>query len=299
MPVPTVTSLPWVCEPVRGVDSIRPPLFATPAKLCDAHMHVFGPLSNYPAAAGARYDWPGGDLDHYLGVAGKLGIARIVLVQPSFYGQDNSCMVAAMRVLGDRCRGVVFMPDMRHDAELEELRRIGVRGVRLDLFKAVDRGETIQAMKARLLGAADLARDFGWHVELYSPGAVTHQLIDALARLDAPFSVNHLGYMAPADGMTDNHFRDFVELVGSTEAWVKLTAPYRLKPESTERTRDMAMALIEAAPERIVWGTDWPHIPTGALDTGLMLNLLQTWCPDPDRRDAILAENPARLYQFE
>lgn len=289
----------WVCAPLRPIEAVTKPCFPVPEYLCDSHMHVFGDLERYPAVPGARYNWPAASLEAYLDIVDRLGIRRVVFVQPSYYGLDNSCLIDAMRVVGRPCRGVIFLPDKPDGRELDALHDVGVRALRLDFFKAIEDGLSIDQMAAEIDRAARLAKPRGWHIELYSPGKVTHRLLDALARLDIAFSVNHFGYMAQADGMNDDHFTDFLKLVASSDCWVKFTAPYRLKPEMADRVCWMSSELIATAPDRMVWGTDWPHIPSGDLDTGQLFNRMVEWCPDPAVRERILVSNPARLYGFD
>lgn len=289
----------WTCEPVRSVKETAPPVFILPEGVCDSHMHIFGPIGDYPPVRDARYDWPGATLDQYLDIADHLSIARVVFVQPSYYGLDNRCMFDAMRRMSRTHRAVVFLPDEVSSRELDEMHAIGVRGLRLDFFKAADEGCSLADMEAMLQRAARLAAPLDWHVEIYGPGHITHDLIGALGKIRVPVSINHFGYMSQADGMDDAHFEDFVSFVGASGCWVKLTAPYRLKPASSARAIWMARQLVDAAPDRIVWGTDWPHIPQGSLDTGALFNDLLEWCPDERRRNAILADNPARLYGFD
>jgi len=284
---------------VRAVKQIAHPEFVVPEGLCDTHMHVFGPVDDYPAVANARYDWPGATLEQYLDIADHLSIARVVFVQPSYYGADNRCMFDAMRRVSRPHRAVIFLPDEVTSRELDAMHEIGVRGLRLDLFRTADEGASLADMEMMLDRAAALAAPLGWHVEIYGPGHITHQMIAAFGRMRVPVSINHFGYMSQAEGMGDAHFQDFVSLVGSSGCWVKLTAPYRLKPASAERATWMGRQLIDAAPDRIIWGTDWPHIPQGSLDTGALFNELLNWCPNEARRNAILVDNPARLYGFD
>jgi 2-pyrone-4,6-dicarboxylate lactonase len=288
-----------ISEPLLPVKSIAAPNFSIPPLSCDSHMHVFGAEEIYPAVSDARYTRPDGDLEQYLKVAEVLQLERIVFVQPSFYGTDNACMLDAMAKLGDRCRGVVFMPDRPKASLIDQFRTLGVRGVRLDLYKLHQSGTALTEILRRVDEAANVAKAVGWHVELYSPGRVTTQILDSLKSLDIDFSINHLGYMTREAGLTDEDFRQFLELGQSEHCWVKLTAPYRVDDSNhTHRTDWMARELIAAMPDRLVWGSDWPHIPTSSRDTGELLNRLARWCPDERTRQRILADNPARLYQF-
>jgi 2-pyrone-4,6-dicarboxylate lactonase len=287
----------WVSEPLRDPTTVSRPAFVVPPLACDCHVHLFGRAHQYQEVHDARYTLPEGNLDQYLAVANRLSIERIVVVQPSFYGSDNSCLLSGVEALGDRSRGVVFLPERPEAALIDTLHRAGVRGLRLDFVKASAAGDGIVDIERRLHDAAVLAKSLNWHLELYSPGHVNSLLVDRLGALDVDFSVNHLGYIQ-AD-QTEEEFAQFLELSKSPHFWVKLTAPYRLGPDEQGKRADwMAPALIAALPDRIVWGSDWPHIPRGGRDTGGYLNRLQQWCPDDKLRKRILVDNPARLYQF-
>jgi 2-pyrone-4,6-dicarboxylate lactonase len=271
-----------------------------PADACDTHMHVFGSPNRYPSVADPKYDHPGGSPEEYAAVAAALGIGRMVLVQPSFYGTDNRFLLTALRAAGARARAVVFLPGPAVETRtLDELHERGVRGLRVDFFKLRDRGPVAAECLQLVHTAAALARSVGWHVELYAPGEIVRDLTQHLPELGVPISVNHMGYMRADQGLTDADFRRFVRAVESGPVWVKLTGPYRLADDDGwSRADEMARTLIEAAPERMLWGTDWPHIPDCGLDTGMLLARLAHWCPDESLRTRILVDNPACLYDY-
>jgi 2-pyrone-4,6-dicarboxylate lactonase len=271
-----------------------------PAHACDTHMHAFGPLDRYPSVATPRYDHPGGSLQQYASVAAALEIERMVFVQPSFYGTDNSFLLEALEKVGAPARGVVMLPDTEVAPNmLEELHERGVRGLRVDFFRMHDLGATQSEYLQVLRKAADLARSIGWHIELYSPGVVIRELTEHLPEIGVAVSVDHMGYMKGGHGLTDADFGKLVETAKSGQVWVKLTGPYRLSSNADwQHADEMARALVNAAPERMLWGTDWPHIPDCSLDTGALLARLVRWCPDDVLRTRILVDNPARLYDY-
>ena len=288
----------WISEPLRPADTLTPPAFAMPPLCCDSHMHVFGPIDAYPGIPDAKYTKPEGDLPEYLAVAARLHIARMVFVQASFYGTDNRCILDAMAQCGDQARGVVFLPEDAGPALLDDFHARGVRGIRLDLFKATAQGLSMDDVLARVARAAALAEPRGWHLEFYAPGQWVRALVPHLATLPVEWCVNHMGYMTAEEGLTDADFAAFADVLRG-RGWVKLTGAYRVSHDGPDERPDaMARALVAAAPDRTVWGTDWPHIPRGGRDTGALLNRLALWCPDPAARDRILADNPARLYGF-
>ena len=289
----------WVSEALRPVDQLSAPDFSVPDQACDAHMHVFGPIDRYPSGPNAKYTKPEGTLEQYQAVASRLGLHRMVLVQASFYGTDNRCILDAMAAIGDRARGVVFLPDEAPAAMLDDLHARGVRGLRIDLFKADRDGASLADVTAQIARLAGIARQFGWHIEFYAPGLWVRRLLPDLAKLDVDFSINHMGYMTAEEGLVDDDFRRLLDLARSERCWVKLTGPYRVAGEGDQARPDwMARELVATAPERLVWGTDWPHIPHGGRDTGALLSRLARWCPDAATRQRILVDNPARLYDY-
>lgn len=288
---------PLISEPIRPLDTIERPAFAVPPGACDVHMHVFGPADRYPCVAHPHYTLPDGRLGHSRDLMTILGLERFVIVQPSFYGTDNACLLDALIDAGEAARGVVMIEeDTAHD-ELERMHAAGVRGLRLDLFKrsSLPLAE-IQAYIERM--AAKIA-PLGWHLQFYVPGWVVRDLIDFLATLEIDYVIDHMGYMLEEDGLTEGDFARLLDLTRSGRCWIKLSAPYRLaKKRGYAAVEGVAKAIVAAAPDRSIWGSDWPHIPGLGRDTGELLNLLPVWAPDPAIRAQILVANPQRLFGF-
>ena len=286
-----------VCTPCRPADTLEPPKFEVPAGACDAHMHVFESRELYPSIAEPNYTLPDGRLDHYLRLMPMIGIDTFVIVQPSFYGTDNRCLLDALARAGDRARGVVMMEPDLPDAELERFHGLGVRGVRLDLFKRA--GLPRDELKAYIRAMAAKVGRLGWHLQFYTPGAVIRDLIDFLAELEIDFVMDHMGYMLEKDGLNDGDFDHMLDLVRDRRGWLKLSGPYRLaRHSSVEAVDAIATAIAAAAPQKVLWGSDWPHIPDGDRDTGELLNMLAGWAPDPAVRKLILVDNPRKLFDF-
>ena len=289
----------WISQSMRPASSLAEPTFAMPPLACDCHMHVFGSDEVYEPDADAKYTKPEGDLDQYRAVAERLGIGRMVFVQASYYGTDNRCILDAAARCGERARAVVFLPEGADARMLDDFQRRGVRGIRLDLFKASKYAWPRERVVAAIERAAAIAAPLGWHLEFYAPGRWVVDLLGVLDGLAVDWSVNHMGFMTEAEGLTDADFGRFVDLLRG-RGWVKLTGPYRVSPDGPDSRPDaMASALIQAAPDRCLWGTDWPHIPDGGRDTGALLERFARWCPDPALRERILVANPARLYGFD
>ena len=290
---------PLVSEPMRALETIERPLFAVPAGACDVHMHVFGPLDRYPCVPHPHYTLPDGDLGHFRKVMDVLELDRFVIVQPSFYDTDNRCLLDALAATTDgAARGVVMIEPDVPQAELERYHALGVRGVRLDLFKRstlprADIQDYITTMAAKVA-------PLGWHLQFYAPGWLVRDLIGFLGGLDGDFVIDHMGYMLEADGLTEADFERLLGLMRDGPCWLKLSAPYRLaKTRGYAAVEEVAKAIVLAAPGKAIWGSDWPHIPASSRDTGELLNLLVKWAPDAAVRRQILVDNPARLFGFD
>lgn len=277
-----------------------------PAGACDCHTHVFGPpvLFSYDPA---RTYTPGqASLEALSALHAALGIGRVVIVQPSPYGTDNSCTLDAVRRLGDRARAVaVVAPDIGANA-LQALHAAGVRGVRLNLETA---GMSDPGIAADLLRrAADKIAPLGWHVQTYTNMGVIAALHRVLSDLAAPVVIDHFGRAMASDGTAQTGFAALLDLVGTGKAYVKLSAAHRIAADP-EDAEPIARALIAANPARMLWGSDWPH-PAGRpgkrnisvvepfepIDDRRALARLMAWAGDLAK--TILVDNPARLYGF-
>lgn len=279
--------------PFNGLER---PTWTLPAGACDAHMHVFGPSAQYPADVAARYTCPPAPLADYQRVAAGLGLQRSVFVQPSFYGTDNSCLLDALAQTPN-ARGVVMVGPGVSLAQLNEWHAIGVRGLRVDLFRLVALGRTLGEIKAEVLAKCELAARFGWSVDLYVPGGVACGLADSFGALPCPVSIAHMGYLS-VDQASDAQCAAFLDAVDSGPVWFKLSGMYRYGPGQGEaRAEYLAKQLIARVPQRLLWGSDWPHVMDKPQDAGAFLNALYRYCGGDARLLArILVDNPATLY---
>ena len=265
---------------------------------CDSHFHVFGPAERFPYAADLRYKPPHAPLEDYLEHAKELGIERYVFVQPSAYGRDNACMLDAMREVGPAsCRGIVDIDENAPDAELERLHGAGVRGVRVNVnpIKAPDPGFS-RSLVTRIQRLDARCAELGWMLDFLTPGWLTRELMPALAKLKCRYTLAHMG-MFPAKDPVPADFVEFVERQG--KCWVKLTGVYRISTApGFADAAPLARALIAAAPERVIWGSDYPHLSFGHVHTDELFALLESWAPAAAARRRILQDNPARLFGF-
>ncbi len=282
-----------VTTPMRSADTNSRPGFTLPAGTCDSHFHVFE--AGYPHVPDPQYTFPEGTLDQYLAMTEVLGIDRMVIVQPTYYGDDNSLTLDTLGRLGDRARAVVRLPDDADSATLDEYDRAGVRAIRLDLFAR--RSLPLTEIQAYITRMAALATSLDWHLQFYAPGSVIRDLLPFLADLEVRFVIDHMGYMKKSDGLGDEDFTRLLGLLGSGNCWIKLTGPYRVAgDEPISSVASLGRALVAARADRLLWGTDWPHLPDGQRDTGELLALLADWAPDAADRDRILVDSPDLLF---
>jgi 2-pyrone-4,6-dicarboxylate lactonase len=209
------------CTPMRSAETLAPPAFAVPPGACDAHFHVFEP--GYPHVPHPQYTFPDGTIDQYLAMTGPLGLERMVLVQPSFYGTDNSLLEYTLKRLGPRCGGVIQIDEDMTDAELDAFHDLGVRAIRLDLFARAHwpTGEIIAYIRRMATRAAPR----GWHLQFYTPGTVVRDLLPFLADLEDTFVIDHMGYLTESD---PDFERRLLAVLAQGSCWIKLSGPYRV-----------------------------------------------------------------------
>ena len=268
--------------------------FALPAGAWDCHIHAIGDPARFPLDPRRGYTPALAPIEHYVALMDALGIARAVLVQPSIYGTDNAAMIDALTRHPSRFRGVAVVDAHVDDATLDTLHACGVRGVRANLLNPGG----ISLADAAALAPRLAAR--GWHLQLQIDVSA-FDAFDAVQRLSLPVVIDHFGYMAASKGPDEPGFRRLLALVAVGRCYVKLSAPYRLtawRMDAYGAVAPLARALVAANPERLVWGSDWPHtdVREDMPDDGDLVNLLEEWAPDTAQRHAILVENPIALY---
>jgi len=288
------------CPPPREPSR---PATAPPPKACDTHAHVFGPASRFPYADDRSYTPPDAPLAKYLGMLDTLGLARGVLVQGSAHGRDNAAMLDALARHPGGLRGVAVADADTPAAELRRWAALGVRGLRFNHFfrgGALHYRGGVPLSAARAL--APLMAELGWHLQLWIDVKDLPDTIPTLTSLGLPVVIDHMGRTDARAGTSSPGFQSLLRLVGDGGCWVKLSGAHRLSMRAPDYAdvRPFHDALLRANPERLMWGTDWPHprIEGDMPDAGRLLDLFQQWTPDQETRRRILAANPAHLYGF-
>ena len=275
----------------------RAPKLAAPAGACDCHMHVFDP--RFPASPHWKRTPPDAPLHAYRAFQRRIGTSRTVIVNPSTYGTDNRCTLDALAKIGDSARGVAVVDASVPDAELRRMSDLGVCGIRVNFVSPQSWGTTTTDMLETL--AARVA-DLGWHVQVFMLGDQIVALADVLQRLPTPIVIDHLGRLPQPAGIDHPAFAVIRRLLGGGRTWLKLSGAYmdtKAGPPGYSDVGTVARAFVKAAPERMAWGSDWPHTTADATpDDAVLFDLLADWAPDKTVRRRILVDNPAALYGF-
>jgi predicted TIM-barrel fold metal-dependent hydrolase len=283
----------------------RPPLpnptkpkYAPPPLACDAHCHVFGPPERFPYAPGRPYT-PAepAPKERLARLHAHLGLARAVIVQATPHGVDNGAMLDAIAASGGAYRGVALLGKDATDDELERLHAGGVRGARFNFVRHLG-GAPDPAYFDRTV---QRVKGLGWHVELHFDAEDIGTYRELLGRMSVPYVIDHMGRVKSDGGLEQPPLRMLLELLRDERAWVKVSGAERVSASGKRPFHDaipIARAIIEAAPDRVLWGTDWPHpnVPNEMPDDGELVDLFAAFCTDEGLRRKVLVDNPARLY---
>jgi predicted TIM-barrel fold metal-dependent hydrolase len=275
------------------------PLHQLPALACDAHCHVFGPADRFPYADDRSYTPPDAPFEHLVALHDFLGFERGVIVQASCHGTDNTAMIDAIGRGNGRYRGIAIVDDHIDGKGLDTLHEGGVRGVRFNFVKHLG-GAPDMGVFNRVL---ERIETMGWHVVLHLDATDIVELQDVLRRIRVPFVIDHMGRVRAQDGLEQEPFRLLVQLMRDNPlAWVKVCGAERVSAGKRpfEDAIPYAQTLIETAPDRVLWGTDFPHpnISKDMPNDGGLVDLMFRFCPDEGLRQKLLVDNPARLYDF-
>ena len=271
------------------------PRVPAPPGACDTHMHIFTP--GYAMLPGSNIPSQDGSLARYCEMQGRLGLTRTVIVQPTAYGCDNTITLDAMSELGN-ARGVAVVDPAAPDAEIERLSKLGMRGLRFHILPGCAlKWDALESMAARVT-------PFGWHLQFQFDATEFTTHAARLAKLPCDIVIDHIGRFAAPVDLDDANVRAMRKLVDSGRCWIKLSAPYhgsRAGPPHYADMHPLALALIEQAPDRMLWASNWPHpsLKKDFPDEAMLLDLLAEWVPDAATREKILVANPACLYGFD
>jgi len=274
------------------------PGISVPDGACDTHIHVYGPPDQYPSVSTTPFPVPDAPAAAFRkSMMEGLGIERAVVVQPSAYGKDNSCTLDAVAELGPSARAVVVVDTETTDEDLQRMTGAGARGIRFHMLPGgVLPWDILEEMAARI-------HAFGWHVQLQMDGRDLPEREEMLLGLPGTLVVDHTGKFLEPVGTDHPGFRTLLRLVDTGRVWVKLSAPYETSKTGAPDYSDvgtLARALIAAAPERMVWASNWPHpsAQDNLPDDGALMATILGWMGDDATRRRILADNPAELYGF-
>jgi predicted TIM-barrel fold metal-dependent hydrolase len=284
------------CLPPRAATSV--PNWKAPAHSTDCHFHINGPYDRYPLSPGRSYSPPVADVPAYQAMACAIGVGRMVIVQPSTFGTDNSCTLDAVELLGrDNSRAVVVIDDSFDINALKQMHARGARGVR---FNAVSgNGTPLDQLESLAAKVAQL----GWHIQFYTHREQIVELAPAIRKLPVTVVLDHMAGVQSDRGVNSAEFRAAAGLLQSGQAYVKISG-YRssVKGYPYDDVAPLARGFIEANPDRCVWGSDRPHPnlygDTHMPDDGQLFDMLGAWAPSDELRRKILVDNPARLYGF-
>ena len=285
----------------------RKPAFIPPPNSCDTHFHVFGPPEKFPFVSTHEYTPPAAPLEHYLKVAEVIGISRAIVVQPSVHGLDNSPTLDAIKQTGGRFLGVGRVDDKTSRSELQRLHEAGIRGVRFNLLNRPRGNVSLDVLDP----VVERIAEFGWSVDLHidPKNLLAHE--KRIRALPMAVVFDHIARINPADGLRQPAFQLLLDLLKEDRFWVKVSGADKICNTEVHsyfglpfiEVIPFARAVIEAAPNRVIWGTDWPHSnnfsPGKTPNDGDLLDLLAEFAPDEKTRRKILVDNPAVLYGFE
>ncbi len=282
--------------PPPHADPHAPTTFTPPPGAVDAHCHIFGPGDRFPYSADRTYTPPDSGIDDFENLQARLGLSNAVFVQASCHGTDNSAMLDALVRGAGRYAGVAMVDESVSDDQLRELHDAGVRGTRFN-FVAHLGGAPEPDVYWRIVHRVS---ELGWHIVLHFDAKDLEEHRPMLDAMPTPYVIDHMARVDAKAGLDQAPFRALLALMNDERCWVKISGAERLTANGTPPYDDVvpyACALIDAAPDRVLWGTDWPHPNVRQLpDDGDLVDLLTQFAPDESVRNRILVDNPRRLY---
>lgn len=294
----------------RGIHPFTPINFAVPSNACDCHTHIIGDEGTFPFFPGRVYTPPIALPQEMAALHRALHVKRVVIVTPSVYGTDNSATLYGIKAGGSNARGIAVIDEKTPEKDLDAMADAGIRGIRLNL--ATGGQPDLASARQRVAVAVNRIKSRNWHLQIYANLAVISGIKDLVFASPVPVVFDHFGGTQTALGPEQPGFADLIDLVRAGNAYVKFSGAYRASTQAPDflDVVPFAKGLIVANPDRVLWGTDWPHpnttpsahptdvTPRLVIDDGRLFNQFAVWAPDPQIRQKILVENPARLYGF-
>lgn len=279
-------------------DPHPPTTLEMPPNACDAHCHVFGPARLFPFAESRSYTPRDASIDDYEVLQARMGLSRAVFVQASCHGTDNAAMIDAIERGNGRYAGVAMIDESFTDADIGRLHDAGIRATRFNFVSHLGGAPDLDTFWR----IVDRLAPRGWHIVLHFDAKDLPRYADLFDRMPCTFVIDHMGRVPASDGLDQAPFRALLDVMRDERAWVKISGAERLTADGPPPYDDVvpfAQALIAAAPDRVLWGTDWPHPNVRHMpDDGDLVDLLARYAPDDQTRHAILVENPEKLYDF-
>lgn len=285
---------------IAGPDpNTKTPKFKLPPLTCDSHCHIFGPGDKYPYAPGRAYTPPDAPLEMLQALHRKLGVERAVIVNASVHGMDHRVALDAIAVSGGHYRAVCNIDETITEKELRDLHQGGFRGCRFNFVRHLGGVPDMKVFDRVLAQIAPL----NWHVDLHFDAIDIPQYTSMLKRLPIQYTIDHMGRIKAAEGLDQKPFQALIDIMKSDEkCWVKVCGCERVSAEGTPflDVVPFARRIVETAPDRVIWGTDWPHPNVKQMpNDGDLVDFVPLFLPEPELQRRILVENPARLFEFE
>jgi D-galactarolactone isomerase len=282
-------------QQVKWSEGTEAPKLKAPPNACDCHHHIYG--SQYKVDPRSTLRPADATVEDYRALQKRIGTSRNVIVQPSTYGTENAPTLDALKAFGPQARAVVVVDTSVTDADLKQMHALGTRGIRFNLAQA---GATTPEMLEPL---SKRVNELGWHIQINAPAAKIMEIMPILEKVPTPIVFDHLAHIPQPEGINHPLFAQVHKLIDKGKTWVKLSGAYadtKVGPPTYSDTIPVAQAYAKAAPERCVWGSDWPHPSEREKkpDDAVLLDLLTVWVPDEKVRHRVLVENPAVLYDF-
>ena len=275
----------------------KKPRLALPPGACDTHIHLFGPAAKYPVASDSPYTANDAPPEMLFELQDTLGLSTAVIVSPGAYGRDPSLLADTLAKYPDRFRGIALVKDDIATSELARLTKLGVRGMRMMSHK---RGQHVPNLAPEI---AARIHEHGWHIQFYPHGTDIVEYADKLLSLKNDIVLDHFASIPAEGGIDQPAMKAVMKMLDTGRVWLKLSGPMRCTPQNVPypAVTPMARAFVKHAPERLVWGSDWPHVNLDGRempDDGDLVDLLLEWVPDETTRKRILVDNANKLYGF-